>query len=179
MDFGTILTLIGTLASLWALVSRGKTSRRLTREQRWREEAMEHYWKLGIYQWQAACNNSPGVLAGWRLELTRWTQAIQRYKSGIEAEPGSDLPVIFDDSGLAEAELECRRLQMKIQTLTLDVAKAKREGYYCDYSSFTLDPTKEDLGVPYCELSFFLQRWLDLKAERDYFEKGSPLKISG
>lgn len=116
-----------------------------------------------MYQWQAPCNNSPVVLAEWRRELIRWTQAIQRYKGGIEADPGSDLPAIFDDSGLAEAELECLRLQMKIKSLTLDVAKAKREGYYCDYSPFTLDPTKEDLGVPYCELPFFLQCWLDLK----------------
>ena len=124
---------------------------------------MERYWKLGIRQWQAACNNSPGALAEWRRELTRWTQAIQRYKSGIESDPGSDLALIFDDSGLAEAELRCRRLQMKIQDFNLDLAKAKSEGYYRDYSSFILDPTKEDLNVPYSELPRPLQRWLDLK----------------
>ena len=159
MEFGTILTLIGTLASLRDWAFRPITSRRL----RLRADLMARYWELGMYQWQAPCNNSPVVLAEWRQELTRWTQAIQRYESGIEADPGSDLPPIFDDSGRAEAELECRRLQMKIQDFTQVLAKAKREGIYRDYSSFTLDPTKDDLGVPYCELPSFLQRWLDLK----------------
>ena len=163
MEFGAGFSFVGMLASLWALVSHPITSRRLNRERRLREELMERYWKLGIYQWQAACNNSPVVLAEWRRELTRWTQSIRHYESGIESDPGSDLPPIFDDSGLAEAELECRRLQMKIQRFTLDLAKAKREGNYRDYSSFTLDPTKEDLGVPYSELPSLLQCWLDLK----------------
>ena len=180
MEFGTGFSFVGMLASLWALVSCPITSRRLKREQRLREAEMAHCWELGIYQWQAPCNNSPVVLPELRRELARWMQAIRRYESGIESDPGSDLPAIFDDSGLAEAELECRRLQMKIQRLDLDVARAKREGYYCDYSSFTLDPAKEDLGVPYCELSSFLQRWLDLKrSERDYPEKGSPPQVSG
>lgn len=163
MDFGTIFSFIGMLASLRDWAFRPITSRRLNREQRLREAEMAHCWELGIRQWQAPCNNSPVVLAEWHQELTRWTQAIQRYESGIEADPGSDLPAIFDDSGLAEAESECRRLQMKIQDFTQVLAKAKREGTYRDYSSFTLDPDKDDLGVPYCELPSFLQRWLDLK----------------
>ena len=175
MELGTGFSFVGMLASLWGLVSRPMTSRRL----RLRADLMARYWELGMYQWQAPCNNSPVVLAEWRRELARWTQAIQRYKSAIESDPGSDPPAIFDDSGLAEAELECRRLQMKIQRLDLDVAKAKREGSYCDYSSFDLDPTKDDLNVPYNELPFFLRRWLDLKAERDYYEKGSPPQVSG
>ena len=159
MEFGTGFSFVGMLASLWALVSSPMTSRRL----RLRADLMARYWELGMYQWQAACNNSPVVLAEWRRDLTRWTQAIHRYEGGIESDPGSDLPPIFDDSGLAEAELECRRLQMKIQDFTQVLAKAKREGTYRDYSPFTLDPTKEDLGVPYCELPSFFQRWLDLK----------------
>ena len=176
MELGTGFSFVGMLASLWGLVSRPMTSRRL----RLRADLMARYWELGMYQWQAPCNNSPVVLAEWRRELARWTQAIQRYESGIEADPESDLPAIFDDSGLAGAELRCRRLQMKIQDFNLDLAKAKSEGYYRDYSSFTLDPTKEDLNVPYSELPRPLQRWLDLKrSERDYPEKGSPPQVGG
>lgn len=163
MDLGTMDSLIGMLSSLREPVFQEMTSRRLTREQRRLDEVKVRYWELGICQWQDPCNNSPVVLAEWRQQLISLTQAIQGYESGMELDLGSDLPLIFDDSGLAEAKLELCRLQKKIQRFILDLVKAKREGNYRDYSSFTLDPTKEDLGVPYNELPYFLRLWLDLK----------------
>lgn len=135
------------------------------REQRQHNKLLELCWDLGMRQWQAPCNNSPVVLAERRQELARWTQSIQLYEEDTKPALDSELPVIFDDSTLAEAKLEQRRLQIEIQRFTLSLAKAKREGHYRDHSRFTLDPTKEDLGVPYDELPYHLRLWLDIKRE--------------